>query len=125
MKSIRMRLSRLGQSLDYFAAHVSGLFEHVFLIVDGLDECQGQNRAEMFGTCVPPNMHVLASSRPEHDIEEAFTGRTHMEMEREAVMVDIKCYIASRLENERKLKNISRSLKEKIREKLLAKSAGM
>lgn len=32
-------------SVDYFAAHLvclSGLFEDVFLIVDGLDECQGQ-----------------------------------------------------------------------------------
>jgi len=118
-------------SLDYFSAHllrISSLFEDVFIIIDGLDECQGQNREyvlEMFDSFSAPNMHILASSRPESDIQETFTDKPHVEMEKEAVMADIKSYIASRLEGERKLKKISRPLKDEIEQKLLEKCAGM
>lgn len=121
----------IGAVLDYLMSYlirISNVFDDVFLIVDGLDQCQGGNREAfliMLEDLSNSDMHILACSRLEKDIGDAFSGKSHIEMDQEGVNHDIILYIDSRLNYERRLKKIRSELKHEIREKLLQKSAGM
>jgi hypothetical protein len=103
----------------------SKVFDRLFLVVDGLDECRSPHLLELLGKFNVDNVHLLVTSRDETDIREAFSNKPQMQMDRPAVDKDITVHIAYRMEKHPKLKKLSLELKKEIKEKLFSKCDGM
>jgi ATP/maltotriose-dependent transcriptional regulator MalT len=107
---------------------VASSINEVYLVVDGLDECE--NREELLTTlsslpsCQSSSINLLVTSRPETDIDKAFSGKPRLQID-QLVRADISSYVSWRLTHEEKLKRIKGGLKEEIQEKLVTKGAGM
>jgi NACHT domain. len=87
---------------DMFHAVTALYKDGVFVIVDALDECQMSNnvRSKFIKTLLQlqsrgTNVNLLATSRPEPDIMEAFSGYSYLEII--AQKDDIERYIRNRM----------------------------
>jgi hypothetical protein len=117
------------RSLEYLTIYllsVSSLYTQVFVVIDGLDECQSREPLlELLADFKSSNVNLFVTSRPEIDIERKFVGCPYMEMERDAVIDDITTYIDFRLDEEHRFRRIRQQLKDEIKSKLLEKADGM
>jgi hypothetical protein len=116
-------------NLESIFEKVTSSIDEVYLVVDGLDECE--NREELLATLssLPSynqssSINLLVTSRPETDIDNAFSGKPRLQIDH-LVRSDISAYISWRLAHDEKLKRIKPDLKREIQEKLEAKGAGM
>jgi hypothetical protein len=113
------------ESLVSHILAVSKMFDRVFIIIDGLDECHSrENLLEMI-TKLTDGVHVLVTSRREADIQAKFVSQPALAMKEEAVQADIKAHVEDRLKNGGRLKDLRPVTKEEIKQKLLEKSGGM
>ena len=102
-------------------------FQDVYLLVDSMDECT--QRKELLGwmkemkASKTANLHLLATSRPEHIIKECMESLEigQVCLEGDGVNRDIESFVDDLLQESEKLKKWS----EDIREKLLKNAAGM
>jgi hypothetical protein len=117
------------RSREYFLIYllsVSSLYSQVFVVIDGLDECQPrEDLLELLMGLKSCNVNLFVTSRPEVDIDRAFVGCSYLEMESDAVNDDITAYIDFRLDEEARLNRIRPQLKDEIKSKLLEKAEGM
>lgn len=106
---------------------------HTFLIFDALDECI--EREELLDTITKihswglPNVHVLATSRRELDIEEGLSPLSTCIKDIQSAKIDsdIRLYVNNRLHSDNKLKRWSkhRDLIEEIETTLVGGADGM
>jgi hypothetical protein len=98
----------------------------VYFIIDGLDECsEREDLIESLPVLAKNNARLLVTSRPEIDIAQAWGERPQLEMESEAINVDIAKHVESRFEYDKKLSRTGSSLKKKIINELVLRSSGM
>jgi hypothetical protein len=106
-------------------------FNQIYLILDGLDECEGRERAELLKIlpilASDDGFNVFVVSRPEVDIDEAFPNvdTISLQMQTEDVHGDIKLHINHELESRRELVRLPQKLKDEIRTTLENKASGM
>ncbi len=106
-----------------------------YIILDALDECTEREELltdlENFWSWEDANLHVLATSRKETDIEEALTplsdARSRICIQSALVNADIRAYVHDRLQNDRKLKRWQKQPKVQleIEDTLMGKADGM
>ena len=73
---------------------ISGMYERVYIVIDGLDECE--NRKTLVNSLEklsPDTFNLFITSRPENDIEKAFASKRKMGMDDLYVQQDIAAHI--------------------------------
>lgn len=109
--------------------------EDTYIILDALDECAERDELltdlEEVASWEDANLHVLATSRREKDIEEALTplseARNRISIQSALVNADIRTYIHDRLQTDRKLKRWQKypKVQLEIEDTLMRKVDGM
>lgn len=115
-----------------FLAVVKG-FSQVFVVLDGLDECNLKQRKELLpfiqkAVTRSGIVKLFVTSRKEADIERAFADVTTIQIEATKVDEDIKSYVGSELDRrlgDGSLKIKDPGLKKEILDALLSKAEGM
>lgn len=107
---------------------VTNKFSHVYIIVDALDECDPKTREGFIEILkqLPANFRLLCTSRHVGDIQEAFDGYPHLEIQ--ASDADIRRYLEAQILKSPKLVKLCKKaadLRDTIIEKLIAKAKGM
>lgn len=101
-------------------------FEHVKIVVDGLDECATRrDLLDVLQKLAEGSVSVLVSSRPEGDIKKAFEGKHVLEMDESMVQLDIETHLSWCFNHDSRFKDIKQDLREQIMEKLTSKNGGM
>lgn len=109
-------------------------FDHTYIICDALDECGDRNECmddiKMMISWALPQMHFLATSRAEKDIEDSLETYIKAEgkirMDNSLINEDIKAYIEARLQTDSRLKRWqSADWATKITTELSSKADGM
>ena len=109
---------------------------HSFILINALDECPTANneRQVLLGLLKTihgfglSNVHVLATSRKEHDIEKALASIVSVPpigIQTSDVDADVRTYVRKHLMTDPMLKNWPRSIQNEIEEKLVKGSFGM
>ncbi|KAF8527663.1 hypothetical protein JB92DRAFT_2698293, partial [Gautieria morchelliformis] len=106
-------------------------FEDVYIILDALDECTDRHRflgliKEIQGWNFD-TLHLLATSREEHDIEKTLRDLVshQVSMDEGLVDSDIRRYVSRKLEDDNKLSKYSAEKKETIKTTLIDGAHGM
>jgi hypothetical protein len=109
--------------------------EDAFIVIDALDECpKDGERGELLELITEikswslPNLHLLATSRQEPDIEEVLTPlltSLAIPIQGSGVESDIKLHITHELETDSQLTKWSRDVKVEIENTLVAGANGM
>lgn len=117
------------KSLHEALQRVMAGFDHVYIVVDSLDECGDRSEllhwlttAEIWSS---QNLHLLLTSRPEHDIRLYIDGITHIRrviIEGSFSQRDIEIYLDARLA---KIKHWSQATRQAVKKKLMASAEGM
>lgn len=123
------------RSLSELLAQASETFDHVYFILDALDECV--RREEMWRfldsfidltvNSSSGNPHLLVTSRTEKEIEEHLTSRSTAQvlLWGDRFSADIRSFILSKLQTDRKLKSLPQQLKDEIETTLMNGAGGM
>lgn len=115
---------------------VTELYQRIFIVIDGLDECPEDKRLSILdfvskaSSRSKSNVKILVSSRRESDISNQFEHLKTpvVELDAKTIASDIHSFVkheASRLRTESKLRVESDDLFEEIVRSLLKKSDGM
>lgn len=107
-----------------------------FILIDALDECpiandERQELIELLKTIHGyglPNVHILATSRKELDIEQALTPILTIPpvgIQNTIIDADVRTYVKSQLTNDPLLKNWPQAIQDEIEGKLVSGSFGM
>lgn len=105
---------------------ISSTYERVYVIIDGLDECDKRKSiVKHLSKLVTNVVNLFVTSRPETDIEKAFEGRPNMTMDDEQLQQDITAHVKWTLDNDEDFADIAIQLKDEIAQKLQQKNAGM
>jgi hypothetical protein len=124
-------------SLKHALKSILAAFSSVFLIVDALDECFGDERAsllkfvrEINTAWVLEGLHLVVTSRPETDIEKALkslhTNSYQIDLSQSEISTDIATYVESVLhEPGSSFSDWTEETKVLARDSLLQKANGM
>lgn len=108
----------------------------IYIIVDALDECPnyGKERIsllhilEALKSPQVPQLHLLATSRKETDIEAAllrFVTTPPLSIQNAEVDDDIRIHVKAQLENDPTMSKWPISVQEEVEQELIAKAGGM
>ena len=92
--------------------YIVGSFQHVYVVIDALDECRDQEQLlpliEEIVEWKLGNMHILATSRHERDIEDCIGPLVSAQINLHSVWVnaDIHTHLRERLKNDLKLERL-------------------
>lgn len=109
---------------------IAARFSRVYLVIDALDECN--DRGGTWSGLIkeirklPPNLHLLCTSRPVGDIEQLFSGSPCQEIR--ASKLDVEMYLLEYIEKDARLKKhvlADPSLLDEITGSIVAKVDGM
>ncbi len=109
--------------------------ENIYMILDALDECVDRDELlehlKQILLWEDVNLHVLATSRREQDIEDALTPltdtQTRISIQSNLINADIRTYVHDRLQADRKLKRWQKNpeVQREIEDALMMKAHGM
>ncbi|KAL9122142.1 MAG: hypothetical protein Q9187_001305 [Circinaria calcarea] len=108
-----------------------GGFEHAYIVLDALDECQEQKQllemVEKMYHLPSKNVSVFVTSRKEPDIEASLRSLDADEIctRNAQVDADIKLHVREQLQNDPKLKSFPEDIKEEVQSVLIDGSHGM
>ena len=111
--------------------YIVGSFQHVYVIIDALDECRDREQLllliEEMAEWKLGNLHMLATSRQEHDIEECVGPLVSAQINLHSVQVnaDIHTHLRERLKNDSKLKKWPAKIHGQIEAALMDGAHGM
>ena len=111
--------------------HIIGSFQHVYVIIDALDECQDREQLlpliEEIVEWKLGNLHLLATSRQERDIENCVGPLISAQINLHSVQVnaDIRTHLRERLKNDSKLKKWPAKIHGQIEAALMDGAHGM
>ncbi|PVH67502.1 ankyrin, partial [Cadophora sp. DSE1049] len=106
-------------------------FGETFIVLDALDECKEKEELllllESLTSWGAGNLHILATSRRERDIEEALESLTTSEICLQSALVDndIRTHLSERLQNDPKLKRWPANVRGEIKDTLMEGAQGM
>ena len=110
---------------------IIGKFQHVYFIIDALDECsEWENLLGVLTEIADwklPNLHVLATSRRERCIEERLTRvvSSHMNLDSDLVDEDIRHYLKVILVEDTRFKGWTERDRRKTEDTLVEGAHGM
>jgi ankyrin repeat domain-containing protein 50 len=111
--------------------HIIKGFQHVYVIVDALDECRDQDQLlaiiiEIISWKLGP-LHLLATSRKEKDIEGCVgpLASTQFDLHSLQINTDIQTHIQETLKNDSKLKKWPSKVHSQIEAALMEGAHGM
>ena len=112
-----------------------GLFGQTYIVIDALDECTGSEREGILKFLAKmkswdlQNLHVLATSRPVPEIEDATkrlcASRVDLKSETSPINHDIERCLQELLENNPDLQKWGTTEKTLIKENLIKRAGGM
>ena len=111
--------------------YIVGSFQHVYVIIDALDECRDREQLlpliEEMVEWELGNLHILATSRQERDIEECVGPLVSAQINLHSVQVnaDIHTHLRERLKNDFKLKKWPAKIHGQIEAALMDGAHGM
>ena len=111
--------------------HIIGGFEHVYVILDALDECRDQEQllvlVEEIVNWKIGKLHILATSRVERDIADCIglLATAQINLHSTLVDADIQTHLRERLRNDSKLKRWPAKVHEQIEAALMEGAHGM
>ena len=111
--------------------HIVGSFQHVYVIIDALDECRDREQLlpliEAIIGWKLGNLHMLATSRQERDIEECVGPLASAQINLHSVQVntDIHTHLRERLQSDPKLKKWPAKIHGQIEAALMDGAHGM
>jgi hypothetical protein len=111
--------------------HIIGGFEHVYVVLDALDECQDRERllplVEEIMNWKIGKLHLLATSRAERDIADHIGPLVTAQINLRSTLVDadIQIHLRERLRNDSKLKKWPVKVHEQIEVVLTEGAHGM
>jgi hypothetical protein len=113
-------------------------FSSMFLILDALDECSGKERTSLLDFIIEMHnewhlegLHLLVTSRPEHDIEKNLlflgTGSCQIDLSASDISIDIAQHVQSVLWSPKEFTFSCwpEDIKELVRKTLIEKADGM
>ena len=107
------------------------LYTRTTLVLDALDECEPESRAELVKTIEillaqsKQPLRVFISSRPDRDIRDKFLSRPNIEIETKHNEKDIQRFVNEEIIKHGNWIDMSPLLKEEIIKTLLERSQGM
>ena len=112
-------------SLKKVLLELIGGFDHVYIVIDALDECKGRRKLMEWISHVSKSskdrLHLLATSRPEPDIEDVMRSlATPIAIVGNDISVDMGKYIDEKFQEAKWTKNV-----EEVKEILLTGSGGV
>ena len=119
--------------LSAYLQRVIQRFDHVYIILDALDESPRSSSREHVLDALETMrnwrlqcLHLLVTSRDERDIRESLdlSPAYQVKMQNTGIDEDIRDFISSRLDTDQKLKNIL-PYRERVQESLAARAKGM
>ena len=111
--------------------HIVGGFEHVYVVLDALDECRDRERllalVEEITNWKIGKLHLLATSRAERDIADHIGPLVTAQINLRSTLVDadIQTHLRERLRNDSKLKRWPVKVHEQIEAVLMEGAHGM
>ena len=110
---------------------VIGDFRHVYFMIDALDECSDQ--ADLLAVLVEiagwklDNLHVLATSRREPDINERLTPIVSLivSLDSDLVDADIRLYLSTTLVRDKRFRVWNAEERKEIEGNLMQQARGM
>jgi hypothetical protein len=102
--------------------------EQKYIILDALDECTDRQQLLLFVREIKPrDLHVLATSRREKDIEDELSSIADHNINIQSALVDmdIRIYISDRMATDTKLKKWPDSVQNEIATALMERAGGM
>lgn len=125
--STRPKMSVLVDTLFSLAVR----FKKIYVVVDALDECQNRNAlaaliARINGSWAK-NIHILGTSRREHDLEVAFQVDHSQSALIQSSLVDedIALHVRSKLNQDSQLQAWPQNVKDEMRSALVKRACGM
>jgi hypothetical protein len=106
-------------------------FHHAYIVLDALDECIEQDDLLSFLEDVTDwgldNLHILATSRPDHITRECLVSRITdaIDLQNALVDEDILTYVRERLQNDVRLRKWQPKVKDEIEMTLMEGAKGM
>ena len=131
----KKRMSPSTKDLHGLLLHLAPTFDRVFLLVDGFDECDKQDRATLLSALKslssPPQckVRIMVTARPHaKDINLAFQSSTRLEIKVQEI--DVENYVRSQLENNAEILELlaeseETGLKETVVSSVTLKSSGL
>lgn len=110
---------------------IVGLLEHVYIIVDALDECSDQDELLAMITEISnwklTNLHLIATSRRERNIEDGLTQliTAQINLGSDLVDADIQIHLSSKLDMDPKFKKWTADERLEIKDTLMQQANGM
>jgi len=111
--------------------HIIGGFEHVYVVLDALDECQDREQllplVEEIMNWKIGKLHLLATSRAEQDIADHIGPLVTAQINLRGTLVDadIQTHLRERLRNDSRLKRWPVKVHEQIEVVLMEGAHGM
>ena len=109
-------------------------FSSTFIILDALDECTEREKLlNWVESVIPENLekdinlglHLLVTSRPEHDIEDKFKSYTYLDLVEDSENHDLVTYLDYKLQNDSDFKKWNPDTQEEIKLTLMKQADGM
>ena len=106
-------------------------FSSTFIILDALDECTEREKVlnwiQTFTLEKDKNLglHMIATSRPEQEIEDKFKSSHYLDLLKEFENHDLVAYLDYQLQNDSELRKWNSETREQIKSKLMEQADGM
>ena len=110
---------------------ILGGFSSTFIILDALDECAEREKilnwiqTLILEKDVNLGLHLIATSRPEQEINDQFKSHDYIDLVKESGNDDLMAYLDHQLENDSVLQKWKVDTREQIKSTLLQKADGM
>jgi len=123
----RSQKPHLAILLDAFQIISTELYESVYIIIDGLDECRNRKLLldSLVKLSVTKAVNIITTSRAEENIIRVFVGMPTVAMDIECVQQDITLYVDDMLSGHDNFKSMKPEFKRELKDTLLLKSCGM
>ena len=106
-------------------------FSSTFIILDALDECTEREKllnwiqTVILGKDMNLGLHLIVTSRPEHEIEEKFKSYDYLDLVKESENHDLVAYLDYQLQNDRDLQKWNSDTHDQIKFTLMEQADGM
>ena len=106
-------------------------FSSTFIVLDALDECTERKKilnwiqTFILQRDINLGLHLIATSRPEQEIEDKFKSYHYLDLVEESVNHDLVAYVDYQLHNDSDLQKWDSETQEQIRLKMMEKADGM
>ena len=117
--------------LENTLKRILGGFSSTFIILDALDECTEREKllnwiqTVILGKDMNLGLHLIATSRPEQEIEDKFKSYDYLDLVKESENHDLVAYLDYQLQNDSDLQKWNSDTQDQIKLTLMKQADGM